>query len=395
MQSLNPKNDRFVSSRIREMTILSDRYGAINLAQGFPEFDPPKPLLDELNKITYSNIHQYTANWGISRLREAIAKKQSRALDRNIDPEKEVLVTVGSTEAMLSVECAVLAPGDRVAVFSPYYNSYAANAVIVGAEPVYIPLTLPDFRLDADRLEAEFRKGVKLLILCNPSNPCGRVFTREELETIAELADRYDVYVATDEVYEHIVYEPHRHISFASLPGMFERTLTCSSMSKTYSVTGWRLGYVTGPHELLEQVRKYHDFFTVCAPAPLQNAAVTALSFGDDYYQSLQKLYTGKKEKFLKGLDQAGIKHNDPEGTYFVLADISEFGFDDDVEFARYLVKNYKVAGVPGSCFFADGRNDFIRFHFAKNDDTIDEVIRRLGRLKADNDSRTGGHSHE
>lgn len=384
MKPLNKKNQYFKSSRIREMTILSNQYGAINLAQGFPEFDPPKELTEKLKSVAKENVHQYAPNWGIDRLREEIAKKQSKSLKRTLNPQKEVLVTCGSTEAMIAVQMALFNEGDKVAMFSPYYNSYEANALITGATPVYIELEPPEFKLDAQKLEDALRQDVKALILCNPSNPCGKVFKQEELEIIAALAEKYDIYVITDEVYEHIIFEPNYHINFASLPGMFERTLTCSSLSKTYSVTGWRLGYVTGPEHLLEEVRKYHDFFTVCAPAPLQEAAVTALSFTEEYYSELHKLYTHKKEKFIRGLDKIGIPHTTPEGTYFVLADISEFGFESDMEFAKTLVKEYGVAGVPGSCFFSNRRQDYIRFHFAKNDDTLDEVINRLGKLKAD-----------
>ena len=385
MQSLNEKNRYFKSSRIREMTILSNQYGAINLAQGFPEFDPPKALTEKLRQIAaLGDSHQYAPNWGIDALRERIAEKEGRGFGRALNPKTEILVTCGSTEAMICAQMALFNPGEKLAVFSPYYNSYEANALITGAEPLYVELDPPDFKFVPERLEAVLRQGVKALILCNPSNPSGKVFTLEELTQIAELAKKYDIYVLTDEVYEHILFEPHRHISFASLPDMFERTITCSSLSKTYSVTGWRLGFIAGPAPLLEEIRKYHDFFTVCAPTPLQIAAVTALGFDSDYYAELQALYTQKRARFIRGLDQVGIGHTTPEGTYFVLADIGEFGFADDGEFAHWLVKEYGVAGVPGSCFFADRRNDYIRFHFAKNDDTIDEVIDRLGRLKSD-----------
>jgi len=384
MKPLNSKNQKFKSSRIREMTILSNKYNAINLSQGYPEFDPPQALIQELERVSGGQVHQYTPNWGIDALREKIARKQAASFGRELDPQTEVLVTCGSTEAMISVQMALLEKGDKVAFFSPYYNSYEANAVIADAESVFIPLTLPGFDLDREKLEEALKQDVKALILCNPSNPCGKVFTLEELQTIADLAEKYDIYVVTDEVYEHMVYEPHRHISFASLPGMYQRTLTCSSLSKTYSVTGWRLGYVTGPAELLEEVRKYHDFFTVCAPGPLQTAAVTALGFDDTYYDELKKLYTAKKKRFLEGLDRIGIRHNDPQGTYFVLADISEFGYESSYEFAYDLVEKYGVAGVPGACFFSDGNQDYIRFHFAKNDETLDEVLRRLEKLKKD-----------
>lgn len=384
MKPLNKRNQYFKSSKIREMTILSNQYHAINLAQGFPEFDPPEELTSKLQSIAKDEVHQYAPNWGIDLLRERIAAKQEKSTKRSLNPKTEVLVTCGSTEAMICVQMALINEGDKVAMFSPYYNSYEANALITGAEPVFVELAPPEFKLDEAKLEEALKQGVKALILCNPSNPCGKVFTEEELLTIAGLAEKYDIYVVTDEVYEHIIFEPYKHISFASLPGMFDRTVTCSSLSKTYSVTGWRLGYVTGPAVLLEEIRKYHDFFTVCAPAPLQEAAVTALNFTDEYYRELQKIYTQKRERFIRGLDEIGIPHTTPEGTYFVMADISEFGFDSDDEFSKFLIKEYGVAGVPGSCFFSDHRTGYIRFHFAKNDDTIDEVIRRLGKLKKD-----------
>lgn len=390
MRKLSGKTGLFSESRIREMTILSNRHGAINLAQGFPEFDPPEPLKRSLEKISLTGPHQYTPNWGITRLREAIAAKQSKGFGRRIDPETEVLVTCGSTEAMISVMMAVFDPGDKVIVFSPYYNSYEANAVIAGAEPVFVPLKPPDFTFDGEALEDAFKTGAKALILCNPSNPSGKVFTRSELEYIAFLAEKYDAYVITDEVYEHIVYAPHTHISFASLPGMFERTVSCTSLSKTYSITGWRLGYVTAPYALLEQIRKFHDFFTVCAPSPLQEAAVTALSFPESYYAELQAVYTKKKTLFLSGLDSVGIPHPDPQGTYFVLADISKYRYESDLSFCRMLVAEYGVAAVPGSCFFAEDEQRLIRLHFAKNEDTLQTVIERFRKLDADH-SRSRG----
>lgn len=384
MRTLNKRNELFKSSMIREMTIRANKYQAINLAQGFPEFEPPGELTAALKSIAADSVHQYAPNWGIDKLREKIAQKQSRQFGREINPETEVLVTCGSTEAMISVQMALLESGDKIAMFSPFYSSYEINALIAGAESVFIELEGENFRLSAKHLEEVLSQNVKVLILCNPSNPCGKVFTYEELQVIARLVEKYDIYVVTDEVYEHIVYEPNRHISFASLPGMFRRTLTCSSLSKTYSVTGWRLGYVTGPEYLLKHVRKYHDYFTVCAPAPLQEAAVTALSFSDAYYEALQKLYQRKKDRFLRGLDEIGLIHTNPEGTYFVLVDISEFGYASDEEFCNMLVEQYGVAGVPGSSFFANRNQSYVRFHFAKNDGTIDEVLRRLSKMKTD-----------
>jgi len=273
-------------------------------------------------------------------------------------------------------------PGDKVAVFSPFYENYGADAILSGAEPLYVPLRPPAFDFDPDELESAFRQGAKSLILCNPSNPCGKVFTRQELLFIAGLAEKYDAFVLTDEVYEHIVYAPAKHISFASLPGMKERTLTCGSLSKTYSITGWRLGYVIAPPEITDTVRKVHDFLTVGAAAPLQEAAVTALNFGPEYYAELQQKYTGLRDFFLAGLDRAGIPHTVPQGAYYVLADISEFGYESDLEFCELMAEKTGVAAVPGSSFFREKVNHLIRFHFAKKESTLAEALSRLMKLR-------------
>ena len=273
-------------------------------------------------------------------------------------------------------------PGDRVVIFSPFYENYSADTILCGAEPIYVPLVPPDFRFDPDVLEAAFRLRPKALVLCNPSNPCGKVFTREELLTIASLAEKYDVYVITDEVYEHIVYAPCRHTYFASLPGMRERTVSCSSLSKTYSVTGWRLGYIIAPPEIIDRAKKVHDFLTVGAAAPLQEAIIPGLRFGQDYYDALLEKYTRKRELFLRGLDDLHIAHNKPEGAYYVLVDISEFGYDSDLEFCEVMAREVGVAAVPGSGFFREPVNNLIRFHFAKKDETLCEALNRLGSLR-------------
>lgn len=273
-------------------------------------------------------------------------------------------------------------PGDRVVIFSPFYENYSADTILCGAEPIYVPLVPPDFRFDPDVLEDAFRLRPKALVLCNPSNPCGKVFTREELLTIASLAEKYDVYVITDEVYEHIVYAPCRHTYFASLPGMRERTVSCSSLSKTYSVTGWRLGYIIAPPEIIDRAKKVHDFLTVGAAAPLQEAIIPGLRFGQDYYDALLEKYTRKRELFLRGLDDLHIAHNKPEGAYYVLVDISEFGYDSDLEFCEVMAREVGVAAVPGSGFFREPVNNLIRFHFAKKDETLCEALNRLGSLR-------------
>ena len=273
---------------------------------------------------------------------------------------------------------ALTEPGDKVIVFSPFYENYGADTILSGAEPIYVPLHPPEFHFNVDELEAAFQQDPKALILCNPSNPCGKVFTYDELKIIADLAEKYDTYVITDEVYEHIVYEPNRHVYFASLPGMWERTLSCSSLSKTYSITGWRLGYIIAPPHIIDVAKKVHDFLTVGAAAPLQEAAVTGLRFGDDYYKWLQDKYTAKKDLFLNGLDAIGISHTNPQGAYYVLLDISEFGYASDLEFCDVLAREVGVGAVPGSSFFREPVNHLIRLHFAKKDETLNAALNRL-----------------
>ena len=388
MQTLSDRTASFTDSVIRRMTRISLQYNAVNLSQGFPDFKPPKAILDRLAQVAYEDYHQYSITWGAQDFREALAAKQSHYMGRAIDPNSEIVTTCGSTEAMMAAMMTVTNPGDKVVIFSPFYENYGADTILSGAEPIYVPLVPPDFHFDANVLEDAFRQHPKALVLCNPSNPCGKVFTREELETIAALAARYDVYVITDEVYEHIVYAPHQHTYFATLPGMWERTLSCSSLSKTYSITGWRLGYIIAPPEIIERAKKVHDFLTVGAAAPLQEAVIPGLQFGQDYYDDLLAKYTHKKELFLKGLDDLKIVHNDPEGAYYVLMDIAEFGYDSDLEFCEDLARLVGVGAVPGSSFFREPVNHLIRFHFAKKDETLLEALNRLEQLKAKIPSR-------
>ena len=382
MQNLSERTAGFTDSVIRRMTRVSMQYGAVNLSQGFPDFDPPKEILDRLAQVAHEDFHQYSITWGAQNFREALAGKQSRYMGRTIDPNSEIVVTCGSTEAMMCAMMTVTDPGDKVIIFSPFYENYGADTILSGAQPIYVPLVPPDFHFDPEVLEDAFRQGPKALVLCNPSNPCGKVFTREELEIIASLARKYDTYVITDEVYEHIVYAPHRHTYFAALPGMWERTLSCSSLSKTYSITGWRLGYIIAPGEIIERAKKVHDFLTVGAAAPLQEAVIPGLRFGQDYYDGLLAKYTHKKELFLKGLDNLSIVHNDPEGAYYVLLDISEFGYDSDVTFCETLAREVGVGAVPGSSFFREPENHLIRLHFAKKDETLLEALNRLESLR-------------
>ena len=316
MPTLSTRTAGFTDSVIRRMTRISNQFGAVNLSQGFPDFDPPKAILDRLAAVTREDFHQYSITWGAQNFREALAAKYEHFAGRAIDPNGEIVVTCGSTEAMMAAMMSVTNPGDKVIVFSPFYENYGADTILSGAEPIYVPLIPPAFNFDADVLEAAFKQHPKALILCNPSNPCGKVFTRQELEIIADLAKKYDTFVITDEVYEHILYKPHVHTYLATLPGMWERTIQCSSLSKTYSITGWRLGYVIAAPEIIDTVKKVHDFLTVGAAAPLQEAAVTGLRFGDDYYADLQQEYTEKRDLFLRGLDEIGIAHTVPEGAY-------------------------------------------------------------------------------
>lgn len=378
MKELSKRTKTFTDSVIRRMTRIANEYDAINLSQGFPDFDPPKEILNRLEQVAHEDYNQYAITWGAQNFRDALAKKQSKYMNLDLDSSKNIVVTCGSTEAMMAAMMSVCDPNDKVIVFSPFYENYGADSILCGANPIYVPLHPPVFNFDKEELENAFKQNPKALILCNPSNPCGKVFSKEELEYIASLAVKYDTYVITDEVYEHIVYAPYKHTYFASLPGMFERTISCSSLSKTYSITGWRLGYCIAPENIIEQIKKVHDFLTVGAAAPLQEAAVVGLEFSDAYYDELQKLYTHKKDLFLNGLKELNIPHTEPQGAYYVMVDISEFGYDSDLDFCVDLIKNVGVAAVPGSSFFKEEENRYIRFHFAKKDETLLAALNRL-----------------
>ena len=388
MPQLSDRVHTFTDSVIRRMTRISNQYGAINLSQGFPDFDPPGAVTAALAKAAQAGPHQYSITFGAKNFRDALADKTAKALGRRPDPEREIVVTCGSTEAMMCAMMTVCNPGDRVLVFSPFYENYGADAILSGAEPIYIPLVPPTFDFDIRLVEEGFRQGAKAIIVCNPSNPCGKVFTREELAAIGALAVKYDAFVVTDEVYEHMVYAPFEHIAMASLPGMFERTITCNSLSKTYSVTGWRLGYMIGPEAVIEHAKKVHDFLTVGAAAPLQEAAVAGLTMPESYYEELLAVYTEKRDFFLRGLDELGLKHNVPQGTYFVMVDIREFlalpQFADwtDLAFCEWMIRNIGVAAVPGSSFFQEDVNHLIRLHFARQKPVLEEALRRLAKLR-------------
>jgi aminotransferase len=382
MPATSDRIKHFTESVIRRMTRVSNEYGAVNLSQGFPDFEPPFELQQSLEKIATSGPHQYAVTWGAPNFREALAKKQSRFMNLDIDPAENIVVTCGSTEAMMAAMMTVCNPDDNVIVFSPFYENYVADTILTGAKPIYVNLNPPDFTFDKNELTKAFEQKPKALILCNPSNPTGKVFTKEELLFISDLAIKHDVFVITDEVYEHIIYSPNRHVYMASLPGMSERTVSCSSLSKTYSITGWRLGYIIAPKNIIDGAKKVHDFLTVGAAAPLQEAAVTALQFDDGYYEDLRDKYTKMKTFFIRGLESAGLKYTDPQGAYYVMVDISEFNVSDDVEFAEWMIKNVGVAGVPGSSFFKDNANNFVRFHFAKKIETLEKAIEKLHKLK-------------
>ena len=387
MPELSKRVQEFTDSVIRRMTRISDEYGAINLSQGFPDFDPPQEIMDALAKAAHEGPHQYSITFGAENFREALAKKQGKAIGREINPETEIVVTCGGTEAMMATMMTICNPGDKVMVFSPFYENYGADAILSGAEPIYIPLVPPNYDFDINLIEDGFKQGAKAIIICNPSNPCGKVFTREELLAIGELAIKYDAFCVTDEVYEHMVYAPNKHTCMASLPGMFDHTITCNSLSKTYSITGWRLGYLIGPEWVIEGAKKVHDFLTVGAAAPLQEAATVGLNFPESYYENLLKVYTKKRQYFLDGLDRIGLKHNVPQGTYFVMIDIQEFldlpqfkGYTD-LEFCEWMIKNIGVAAVPGSSFFREEVNNLIRLHFAREEKTMDEALARLAKM--------------
>ncbi|MCK9583072.1 MAG: aminotransferase class I/II-fold pyridoxal phosphate-dependent enzyme [Endomicrobiales bacterium] len=381
MPQISRRLDGFTESVIRATTRLSNKYGATNLSQGFPDFDPPQLLLDSLEKVAKIGPHQYAVTWGAENFRKALAIKQSRFMGIPINPDENIVVTCGSTEAMMVAMMTACNPGDKVIVFSPFYENYVADAILSGAEPIYVALNPPNFNFDKEELRAAFKKGAKALILCNPSNPSGKVFTNDELEYIAELAKEFDAYIITDEVYEHIVYAPNKHCYIAALPEMFERTISCSSLSKTYAITGWRLGYVIASKDVINGAKKVHDFLTVGAAAPLQEASVCALELPDSYYIDLQNKYTALKDKFLGYLDKAKLTYTKPQGAYYVLVDINPLGWNDDIKFSQWLIEEIGVAGVPGSSFFREPVKNLIRFHFAKKPETLDIAGEKLLKL--------------
>ena len=373
----------FTESVIRSTTRMSDEYGAINLSQGFPDFEPPEAMLAALERATRGPFHQYAVTWGAPRFRNALAAKIRRFAGIDVDPEEHLVVTCGSTEAMAAAMMTTCDPGDKVIVFSPFYENYAADAILAGAEPIYVHLQPPAFAFDQDELRRAFEQKPKAIVICNPGNPTGKVFTRDELMFILQLAEEHDCYVITDEPYEHIVYAPHVHTYVCALPGAMERTITCNSLSKTYSITGWRLGYIHGPPAVIAEARKVHDFLTIGAAAPLQEAAVAGLELPDSYYAGLTAAYTAKRTIFLDYLRRAGLPFTEPQGAYYVMVDIGSLGFATDAEASEWFIRQVGVAGVRGSSFFREPVQNFMRFHFAKKDETLHAAGERLVKLQA------------
>jgi aspartate/methionine/tyrosine aminotransferase len=377
----------FTESVIREMTRVNDQHGGINLAQGMPNFPPPPELIEAAHRAIDGDFHQYAITWGTPRLRRAIAEKYRRFYGVELDPDRHVTVCCGSTETMLATLLAVLNPGDEVIIFEPFYENYGPGCIIAGAEPVFVPLEPPDFTFDPDRLNAAVGPRTRAIVFNSPNNPSGKVFSRDELEAIALVCQRHDLLAITDEIYEHIVYDGETHIPIATLPGMAERTVTISGISKSYSVTGWRVGYAVASPELSVGIRRAHDFITVGAPHPLQEAAVTALGLPGSYYVSLRESYRARRDLLLAKVREAGFVAYEPKGAYYILTDVTHFlerhGCRDDHEFAMFLVKEVGVTTVPGSSFYAHaelGRTK-VRFCFPKTDDVLIEAGRRLQKL--------------
>lgn len=374
----------FTESVIREMTRQANLYGAVNLAQGMPDFEAPQELKDAACQAIQDGFNQYAITWGAPVLRKAIAEKAKQFNGIDCLPDENITVCCGATEAMMAAMLALVNPGDEVIAFQPFYENYGPDGLLSGAKPVWVPMYAPDWKFDPEELRRAFGPKTKAIIINTPNNPTGRVFTREELTLIAELCQEHDVYALTDEIYEHIIYNDQPHISIATLPGMAERTVTISGLSKTYSVTGWRLGYCIAPREVTNGIRKVHDFLTVGAPHPLQVAGAIAMAFPDSYYQKMLAEYRERREVLLDYLEQAGFVFSAPEGAYYVMTDIAGLGWNHDLEFTNWLVKDIGVAVVPGSSFYAppeDGRTK-VRFMFAKKTETLHQAGERLLKLR-------------
>jgi aspartate/methionine/tyrosine aminotransferase len=381
---VSDKADRFTESVIREMTRQANLYGAVNLSQGFPDFAAPQEIKQAACDAILADINQYAITWGAKNFRNAIAEKSAWYLGLDVDPERHITVTCGSTEAMIAALMAITNPGDEVVVFEPFYENYGPDAILSGATPRYVTLHMPDWSFDEDELAAAFNNHTKAIIINTPNNPTGKVFSRAEMEFIARLCQKWDVIAITDEIYEHILFNGKEHIAMASLDGMKDRTITINGLSKTYSVTGWRVGYTIAREDITSAIRKVHDFLTVGAAAPLQEAGAVALRFSPTYYEKLQATYAEKRGRILSVLKDVGFKCADPDGAYYVMTDISAFGYDNDLDFARYMVKEIGVAVVPGSSFYHDPKlgSHQVRFTFCKKDETLSKAEERLQKLK-------------
>jgi L-glutamine---4-(methylsulfanyl)-2-oxobutanoate aminotransferase len=395
---ISKKAASFTESVIREMTREALKYSAVNLGQGFPDFAAPEDIKQKAMEAIADDYNQYAITWGVKSFRDAIAEKTKWFLGLDVDPETEITVTCGSTEGMIAGMMATVDAGEEVIVFEPFYENYAPDAILSDAKPIHVPLyqTETGWHFEKDELKAAFNENTKAIIICNPNNPTGKVFTREELEFIAELCKEFDVICFTDEIYEHITYkgirdagemtrDNPRHISMAQLDGMRERTVVINSLSKTYSVTGWRVGYVIAPPDITSAIRKVHDFLTVGAANPLQHAGAYALSLPEKYYASLQKEYQSKRDFIVPVLQENGFKCEMPQGAYYVMTDISDFSFANDVEFTKFLIREIGVAVVPGSSFYHDKSlgSQKVRFCFCKKDQTLQAAAERLQKFKA------------
>jgi aspartate/methionine/tyrosine aminotransferase len=380
---LSHKAAQFTESVIREMTRLAMKYNAVNLSQGFPDFAAPEEIKEAARMAISADINQYAITWGAKNFRNAIAEKFKRVQGIEIDPEREITVCCGSTEAMMSSMMAIINPGDEVVVFEPFYENYGPDAILSGASPRFVKLQPPDWTFDPQELAAAFGAATKAIILNTPNNPTGKVFTRTEIETIRDLCVRWNAYAITDEIYEHMVYDGAEHISPATVEGLQDRTITINALSKTYSVTGWRVGWAIAPPEVTNAIRKVHDFLTVGAAAPLQEAGAVALRFPNVYYKQLAEDYLVRRDHLLTILDNAGFRCFRPRGAYYIMTDISAFNFPNDVEFAKYLVKEIGVAAVPGSSFYNDPKDgsQHLRFTFCKTQKTLDAAAERLAKL--------------
>jgi aspartate/methionine/tyrosine aminotransferase len=378
------KAAQFTESVIREMTRLAIEHNAVNLSQGFPDFAAPDVLKKAAADAIFADVNQYAITWGAKNFRDAIVFKTRKFLGIDIDPEREITVSCGSTEAMIDVLLAVINPGDQVIVFEPFYENYGPDAIISGATPRYVQLRRPDWSFDEKELAAAFNKDTKAIIINTPNNPTGKVFSREELKIIADLCQKWDVLAITDEIYEHIIYDGETHVSPITLDGMRERTIVVNGMSKTFSVTGWRVGYIIAPPGITGAIRKMHDFVTVGAPAPLQAAGAVALRLPDSYFADLAVHYQQRRDRLMKVLDEAGLNPMLPKGAYYIMCDIGKWGYPNDIEFAKFMVKEIGVATVPGSSFFSDpsAGKDIIRFTFCKKEETLRAAEERLKKLQ-------------